>query len=44
MHGGTNPGTPVGNRNAWKHGGYSANTMAAARFLKAVARIVRQRQ
>lgn len=22
MHGGTNPGPPKGNRNAWKHGGY----------------------
>lgn len=22
MHGGTNPGAPRGNRNAWKHGGY----------------------
>ena len=24
MHGGTSPGAPKGNRNAWKHGRYSA--------------------
>lgn len=36
MHGGTNPGAPKGNRNARRHGGYSAETMAAARYLKAV--------
>ena len=24
MHGGTSPGAPKGNRNAWKHGHYSA--------------------
>jgi uncharacterized protein YjcR len=23
MHGGTSPGAPKGNRNAWKHGFYS---------------------
>ena len=27
MHGGTSPGTPKGNRNAWKHGYYSAEAM-----------------
>jgi glucans biosynthesis protein len=42
MHGGTNPGAPVGNRNARKHGGYSAATMAAARYLKMIARLVRE--
>ena len=41
MHGGTNPGAPIGNRNARKHGAYSAKTMAAARYLKMIARIVR---
>ena len=41
MHGGTNPGAPIGNRNARKHGGYSAKTMAAARYLKMIARLVR---
>ena len=30
MHGGTNPGAPKGNRNAWKHGGRSAEAMQAA--------------
>jgi hypothetical protein len=28
MHGGTNPGAPIGNRIARKHGGYSAGTKA----------------
>jgi len=42
MHGGTNPGAPIGNLNARKHGGYSAKTMAAARYLKMIARLVRQ--
>ncbi|WP_426051729.1 hypothetical protein [Brevundimonas sp. SL161] len=37
MHGGTNPGAPRGNRNAWKHGGYSAEAKATARFLASVA-------
>jgi len=41
MHGGTNPGAPIGNRNARKHGAYSAKTLAAVRYLKMVARIVR---
>ena len=41
MHGGTNTGAPIGNRNARKHGGYSAKAMAAARFLKMIARLVR---
>jgi len=40
MHGGTNPGAPIGNRNAWKHGGYSNNTKRAIKFLKSVAKIV----
>ena len=40
MHGGTNPGAPKGNRNAHKHGGYSAKTKAAVRFLKDIAKIV----
>ncbi len=33
MHGGTNPGAPCGNRNAWKHGAYSADTKAIMRLL-----------
>ena len=41
MHGGTSPGAPKGNRNARKHGAYSAKTKAAARCVKAIARLVR---
>lgn len=41
MHGGTNPGAPRGNQNALKHGGYSTKTKEAARFIKAIARLVR---
>ena len=32
MHGGTNPGAPKGNRNAYKHGGRSAARMAVPRY------------
>ncbi|WP_420794360.1 hypothetical protein [Sphingosinicella microcystinivorans] len=42
MHGGTNPGAPKGNRNAWKHGGRSAETMAAVRYLRGMAQFVRE--
>ncbi len=28
MHGGTNPGAPKGNRNAWKHGHWGAEAIA----------------
>ena len=42
MHGGTNSGAPKGNRNAWKHGGYSAKTKAAVKYLKEIAKILRQ--
>jgi len=41
MHGGPSPGAPKGNRNARKHGGYSESTKAAVRYLKGIARIVR---
>src|SRR5262245_17149772 len=40
MHGGTNPGAPKGNRNAYKHGGRSAATLEAARYLKEIARLL----
>lgn len=33
MHGGTNPGAPSGNNNAWKHGAYSADTKAIMKQL-----------
>lgn len=42
MHGGTNPGAPKGNQNARKHGGYSAKTLEAVRYVKAIARMVRE--
>ena len=40
MHGGTNPGPPKGNRNAWKHGGRSAEAMAASRYFKMMASVL----
>jgi uncharacterized protein YjcR len=40
MHGGTNPGAPKGNRNARKHGGYSAATKAAMREMRELARLL----
>ena len=42
MHGGTSPGAPKGNQNARRHGGYSAKTLAAVRYVKAIARLVRE--
>lgn len=42
LHGGRSPGPPKGNRNARKHGGYSAKTVAAMRYLKTIARLVRE--
>jgi uncharacterized protein YjcR len=40
MHGGTNPGAPKGNRNAWKHGARSTKAQEATRYLKAMARLI----
>lgn len=40
MHGGTNLGAPKGNRNALKHGGRSAATVAAAKYLREIGRLV----
>ena len=34
MHGGKSPGAPKGNRNAWKHGRYSAETNARRKLVK----------
>lgn len=42
MHGGTNPGPPKGNSNAWKHGGRSAETIASVRFLKSIAGLIKE--
>jgi glucans biosynthesis protein len=40
MYGGTNPGAPRGNRNAWKHGARSAEAEGAAQFLREMKRLV----
>lgn len=42
MHGGTNPGAPKGNRNAWKHGGRSADTIKAVALMKALAQLAKE--
>jgi glucans biosynthesis protein len=38
MHGGNNPGAPVGNRNAWKHGLRSGEFKAMRDALRGFAR------
>jgi hypothetical protein len=38
MHGGTNPGAPKGNKNAWKHGRYSAGAAARRRRFRELVR------
>lgn len=38
MHGGTSTGAPQGNRNAWKHGRYTAESIAARREVTALIR------
>ena len=34
MHGGKSPGAPKGNRNAWKHGHYSAEAIAMRKLVR----------
>jgi uncharacterized protein YjcR len=34
MHGGKSPGAPTGNRNAWKHGQYSAEADAMRQLVR----------
>jgi len=34
MHGGKSPGPPRGNRNAWKHGNYSAEAIAIRKLVR----------
>ncbi len=41
MHGGTNPGAPKGNRNAFKHGRYTAEAIARRREVAALIRAMR---
>ena len=41
MHGGTSPGAPMGNKNALKHGRYTANAIARRRSIAALIRTAR---
>jgi glucans biosynthesis protein len=41
MHG-AGGGAPKGNRNAWKHGAHSAETLAMERQISALARMARE--
>lgn len=41
MHGGKAKGAPIGNRNAFKHGRYSAEHMAERRYLADLLREMR---
>lgn len=41
MHGGTNPGAPKGNRNAWKHGDRSAEAEEQLKVISESSRILR---
>lgn len=41
MHGGTNPGAPRGNRNAYKHGYYSAEAIQMRRLARHMQRQLR---
>ena len=41
MHGGPSPGAPKGNRNAYKHGRYTAEAIARRRELAALLRVMR---
>ena len=40
MHGGNSPGAPKGNRNAWKHGGRSAETANALALIRDLGRLL----
>jgi hypothetical protein len=41
MHGGPSPGAPKGNRNAFKHGRYTAEAIASRREVAALIRAMR---
>jgi hypothetical protein len=41
MHGGTSPGAPKGNRNAYKHGRCTADAVARRREIAALLRAMR---
>jgi len=38
MHGGKSTGAPKGNKNAWKHGRYSAEAIAERRYFRELIR------
>ena len=42
MHGGPSPGAPEGNRNAFKHGRYTAKAIDERRRVAALLRMMRQ--
>jgi hypothetical protein len=42
LHGGKSTGAPKGNRNAWKHGARSAETIRSATLIRAFARLARE--
>jgi hypothetical protein len=41
MHGGTSPGAPMGNKNAFKHGHYTAEAIAERREISALLRAMK---
>ena len=41
MHGGGSPGAPTGNKNAFKHGRYTANAIEGRRHLSALIRMMK---
>ena len=41
MHGGSSPGAPKGNKNAFKHGRYTAEAVASRREVAALVRAMR---
>ena len=44
MHGGTNLGAPKGNKNAFKHGRYSAEAMAFQKNLRLILKSANDKQ
>lgn len=42
MHGGASSGPPKGNRNAWKHGRYSAEAIARRRELSGLIQAMKE--
>jgi hypothetical protein len=41
LHGGTSPGAPMGNKNAFKHGHYTAEAIAERREISALLRAMK---